>query len=276
MPKRNDKKSKAKKDKSSSKNMKVEAESDESFVSSFNVESENLAEAIQRCTVGTSPTLSQEEISSIAEAIIEMGEDINQTLCDYLDISSKDANQIMKDAIRIQNGDDSDQKSVESDLSEEENASDDDDTSIGSTDSNDAYIQEGECELCERVMKLTAHHLIPKCTWKLIKPRFMEAADDFQEGRYDQVINILHLGEELPHGLTKKTFQSGLNIKQFLAHYTADLCRPCHSVVHKHHSNLELAEKYNTVEKILTDENIYKFCKWQSKQKPGKYGLKNR
>lgn len=275
MPKRNDKKAKAKKETSSTKNMKIEAAESDEVMSSFNVEIANLAEAIQRCTIGICPTLSHEEISSIAEAIVEMGEDVNQTLCDYLDISSKDAYQIMKDAIRIQNGDDSDQESVDSDLSDEENASDDD-TSIGSTDSNDAYIQEGECELCERVMKLTAHHLIPKCTWKLIKPRFMEAADDFQEGRYDQVINILHLGEELPYGLTKKTFQSGLNIKQFLAHYTADLCRPCHSVVHKHHSNLELAEKYNTVEKILTDENIYKFCKWQSKQKPGKYGLKNR
>ena len=268
MPKRNNRKNKAKKEKKSSK---VEAESE----ASFNVEISNLAEAIQRCTIGICPALSQEEISSIAEAIVEMGEDINQTLCDYLDISTTDANHIMKDAIRIQNGDDSDQESLDSDLSDEENISDDD-TSVGSTDSNDAYIQEGECELCERVMKLTAHHLIPKCTWKFVKPRFMEAAEYFQEGRYDQVVNILHLGEELPYGLTKKTFQSGLNIKQFLAHYTANLCRPCHSVVHKHHNNLELAEKYNTVEKILTDENIYKFCKWQSKQKPGKYGLQNR
>jgi hypothetical protein len=37
---------------------------------------------------------------------------------------------------------------------------------------------------------------------------------------------------------------------------------------------MELAEKFNTIEKLLGDERIYRFCKWQNKQKPGKYAIR--
>lgn len=137
--------------------------------------------------------------------------------------------------------------------------------------SEDTYLKPGECELCERETKLTLHHLLPKSTWKIMKQRFLHATNPYRQGDFEKVKQILDLGDELPEKLLPETFSSGNSIKFFLASHTAALCSPCHNCVHANHDNMELAEKFNTIEKLLGDERIYKFCKWQNKQKPGKY-----
>ena len=234
---------------------------------------ETLASVILSSQFGTCPSLSREECEGICEDIIE-STDMLETLCDYLDLTTEEAEKLLRHASgwnSIDGGSDSDSDIENND--EDENLDDDYEDDDGRIGSADDYIQEGECELCEREMKLTLHHLIPKCTWKHIKPRFLEAAEYYRKDQMKKVKETLDLGQELPVGISLKTFKSGIAIKLFLANYTASLCAPCHKCVHKHHSNMELAEKFNSVEKILEDERIHKFCKWQSKQKVSRYAL---
>ena len=52
------------------------------------------------------------------------------------------------------------------------------DKKVNFDDENDDgdMIGEGECELCEREVKLTRHHLIPKSTWPRMKKKLWNAA----------------------------------------------------------------------------------------------------
>ena len=61
-------------------------------------------------------------------------------------------------------------------------------------------------------------------------------------------------------------------IRDFL-HRTCLICRPCHSEVHRLHDEMELAERFPTVERLLEDEDLVRFCKWASGQKCGRYSL---
>lgn len=78
-------------------------------------------------------------------------------------------------------------------------ASDDDDGSSDiraneGGDDEDECLGEGECELCERTIRLTKHHLIPKTTWTKLEPRLVKVAAALQ---------LLQRGEEegqLPGG----------------------------------------------------------------------------
>jgi len=38
------------------------------------------------------------------------------------------------------------------------------------------WLEEGECELCERYIQLTKHHLIPRSTWTKLEPRLVKLA----------------------------------------------------------------------------------------------------
>lgn len=129
-------------------------------------------------------------------------------------------------------------------------------------------IGDGECELCERNIKLTNHHLIPCSTWPRIFPRLMNAADALKSHGSHRAQLIL--GEGLEHLETSLHDASKTKIRRILQR-TCRICRPCHSTIHRTHDNLTLAREYNTVELLLEDETIYKFCKWASKQKAGKY-----
>lgn len=120
---------------------------------------------------------------------------------------------------------------------------DDGSTATEQNDDDDAYLGPGECELCERYMKLTRHHLIPKSTWSRL--RFTDPSFSHLHGDYS---------------------------KSDLNRQTIDICSPCHSNIHKI-DNLELAYSYNTLDKLLEHPNVYKFAKWASKQKVGKYGV---
>ena len=268
-----------------SKGLKANATADEELFSlpttTLETRKHSLSAAILSSRAGNCPRISQDECEVICEDILDSS-NMGEALCDYLDLSAQEANDLLKEAFgndssSVEENCRSDSTGNESDrIEDDDDDDDDDDGSLLSIDSADDYIKEGECELCEREMKLTLHHLIPKCTWKHIKPRFLEAADYYRKGNMDKVKKILGLGEELPFGVSSKTFKSGIAVKLWLASYTASMCAPCHKCVHKHHDNMELAEKYNTIDKILEDERIFRFCQWQSKQKVGKYSLKIR
>ena len=95
----------------------------------------------------------------------------------------------------------------------------------------------GHCALCERYILLTRHHLIPKSTWSRLERR----------------------PEWLPP------------VPNNHRTLTCDICRPCHSMIHKCHDNWTLAMEYWSVERLLEDPQIYRFCRWASRQKAGKY-----
>lgn len=144
---------------------------------------------------------------------------------------------------------------------------DDDSFESSNSDDEENYIQDGECELCEREVKLSKHHMIPRSTWPRIRPRFMQAAPYFIDGDMKMVKQILNF-EHIPATLLKEDFSSPSKIKYFLSCYTCDICRLCHSAVHRAFDNMELAETRNSVDSLLEDDKIQKFCKWANKQKP--------
>ena len=86
----------------------------------------------------------------------------------------------------------------------------------------------GEYCLCEREMPTTRHHLYPR--------------------------------DEHPRLLRRGMHRAALNT-------TVAMCRPCHDAVHEHISNVDLADQFETVEKLLTHEEVYKFARWASREK---------
>lgn len=101
----------------------------------------------------------------------------------------------------------------------------------------------GVCELCERSTRLTFHHLIPKET----------------HGRF--------VGKLLPR-LPVAVLEAGAApTKQWLSHYGAMLCRPCHTVVHRLAPNAVLAQRFNSVQALLDEPSIQRWCKYAAKSK---------
>ncbi|KAJ7898631.1 hypothetical protein B0H14DRAFT_174846 [Mycena olivaceomarginata] len=88
-----------------------------------------------------------------------------------------------------------------------------------------------ECEICEREVPLTYHHLIPRSTHaKAAKKKW-----------------------HLPSMLNS----------------VAWLCRPCHTVVHHVATNEELAQHYFSVSLLLERDDIRRWGKYASKQRFG-------
>lgn len=87
----------------------------------------------------------------------------------------------------------------------------------------------GNCELCEREKELTFHHLIPQ---------------------------INH---------SKNAFKR-LFTKEEMKTRGIDLCRECHSAIHRFIDNKTLGLKYNTKELLLQHEEVFKFVEWVKKQ----------
>ena len=90
----------------------------------------------------------------------------------------------------------------------------------------------GSCALCERVMPTTRHHLHPR----------------------DEHARLLRRGVKT---------RAQLNA-------TVPMCRPCHDCVHEHISNADLADVYNSVEKLLECDSIHRFARWASTQRARK------
>jgi hypothetical protein len=51
---------------------------------------------------------------------------------------------------------------------------------------------------------------------------------------------------------------------------TVEICSPCHSQIHHFFTNLELAQNYNTLDKLKNEPRMQKFLSWLRKQKPDK------
>lgn len=97
------------------------------------------------------------------------------------------------------------------------------------TQSNDEdLIEDGCCLICEREMKLTRHHLIPR---------------------------------ELHNQVMKKKGYT----KEFL-NTTISICRMCHSTVHRFYTNRELADTFNTLDALMAEEKMVKYARWASTQ----------
>ncbi|KAJ6617350.1 hypothetical protein B0H10DRAFT_1797556 [Mycena sp. CBHHK59/15] len=88
-----------------------------------------------------------------------------------------------------------------------------------------------ECEICEREIPLTYHHLIPRSTHsKAVKKKWH------------------------PNSMLNSV---------------AWLCRPCHTVVHHVATNEELAQYYYSVELLLQRDDIQRWGRYASKQRFG-------
>lgn len=149
----------------------------------------------------------------------------------------------------------------------------DDDDEDEDDDEENAPLFEGECELCDRYIQLTKHHLIPKSTWPRMEVKLMHVADAIERGDLDKAGMLL--GPGLIHLIEDLQQQNQLDkqcIRQIL-HRTCDICRPCHSALHKTHENMELALWHSTIDLILQDKQMASYCKWASKQRSGKYSI---
>ena len=150
------------------------------------------------------------------------------------------------------------------------------------------FIGEGECELCERDVKLTRHHLIPKTCWPRMKKRFHLAGPVLQSlhamkerketecaiqrqqlhAKLEKILGVDFSPEELPAAITNES------VRAYLSRVCL-VCRQCHSAVHRVHAEWELAMKYHTMDRLLTSPEVLKFAKWASRQKkPGKSRIK--
>ncbi|ETK72322.1 hypothetical protein F441_21010 [Phytophthora nicotianae CJ01A1] len=92
----------------------------------------------------------------------------------------------------------------------------------------DADDMTGLCEMCERPMNLTAHHVIPRVT----------------HSKY------------LRKGYTKEFLNTCIMI-----------CRQCHSKIHSVEDNKTLAREYNTLDKIMQHPEIIAWVAYARKQK---------
>ena len=226
---------------------------------------------------------SPEEATSTSEAIVEeidLGErkedvihPLTTLLLEYFDqLTSEKAEEMARSVLGVVATQEDDQSSDEDGNNDDEEIDCSDDE-----DGDGEYIGEGECELCEREIKLTRHHLIPKSTWSTFKKKKIPAAiEALTKGQEEKAKMILggNLIDELPSEIVENPNNS-LLLRRFLSK-TCNICRPCHSTVHKLHSEMELAESYSTIDKLMEDEELLKFCKWASKQKAGKYSLSHR
>ena len=144
--------------------------------------------------------------------------------------------------------------------SDDENEDDDDErpgSDIDFSDDEDddgGYIGEGECELCEREIKLTRHHLIPKMTWSKFKKKIPQAVEAMTSGQEDKARMILGgtLADDLPSEIVANPNNTIL-LRRYLSQ-TCNICRPCHSTVHKKVRSLS---RYNMFIMLNTCKGLY-------------------
>lgn len=87
----------------------------------------------------------------------------------------------------------------------------------------------GKCPFCEREVKLTFHHLIPK---------------------------KMHRREYFKKKYTKERLNDGV-----------DICRLCHNGIHNLYDEMKLAKEYSSIERLKHDVSLQKHFNWVAKQK---------
>jgi hypothetical protein len=202
----------------------------------------------------------------------------NDALQEFLGISVEESQQIMNQCRAgdgdEKDGDDEDTHENSEAASSPENTNDDDD------DDDGQCLGPGECELCERLMKLTRHHLIPKSTWPRMEAKLRHDWQAWcqQDSTSEPAgwIQQLIAQDSLDHARSSSNTDQqqeldSKTIRIMFKHHTCQICRPCHSAIHKFYDNMTLAQQYNTTELLLQDQQVYKFCQWANKQRVGKY-----
>ena len=181
----------------------------------------------------------------------------NSSTCCYDNDSSLDGDEVISIGSSTHTDDDS-------------SLDDDEVISIGSSTHTD-----DECELCDRCIQLTKHHLIPKQTWTKIKTKLLHAVDAYDKGDTEKARLIVGRGlEDVLDRVVLSDMNNRKSIIRTIFHTrTSNICRQCHSTIHQNFTNMDLALNFNTVEMLLSDTTISKFCRWVSKQKTGKLSL---
>lgn len=143
-------------------------------------------------------------------------------------------------------------------------------------DDEGARESEGDCELCGRCMKLTFHHLVWLRCSSTPAPTRMLQAHCLARMYFAQVPKETHnryLGKHLPAGVAEAARAMDLDpqpSRDFLHQYGAMLCRFCHSTVHRFAPNAVLAERFNTIDKLLEQPTISGFIAFASRQRAGR------
>ncbi|EEC45465.1 predicted protein [Phaeodactylum tricornutum CCAP 1055/1] len=205
--------------------------------------------------------------------LFALKESHRQGFSDYLGLSKTESAEIMAKVRRRVCGDPKPEESNENEQSISSSclSEGEEQFCISSGDEDGMpVIGEGECELCEREIKLTKHHLIPKSTWARLEPKFRNAWVEWHENSNEEKAAVW-VGPLLVKMLDAINENSSAAVKDAFQSWTCNICRPCHSMIHRTHDNYALATEYSTVESLLRDENIYNYCRWANKQRAGKY-----
>lgn len=105
------------------------------------------------------------------------------------------------------------------------------DTDLDTDGSGEQYVEDGCCVLCEREMRLTRHHTIPR---------------------------------EMHERVAKR-----LGVAKEILNQTIPVCRMCHNAIHRFYTNKELALEFYTLDLLLASDKIQKYAKWASGLAPG-------
>jgi len=208
---------------------------------------------------------SQQEAEAIVEDILEDGGDICALLQDYLSISEQEATELLSIPL------DDDNDDAESDKEEDDTEVD---LEAAAAVTTAEWLQDGHCELCERHIRLTRHHLVPRTTWKKIHQVIVARTNKKRKEIDDSLPD--RLGSCLYQLLFPLPTQMPIT-KWILQHVTnpiAHVCPPCHKEIHRRWDAWTLATQRCTVEALLEDKQLYAHCKWMHKQKVGKYAVK--
>ena len=103
-------------------------------------------------------------------------------------------------------------------------------------DGSDDDIAPSDCQVCERHVRLTRHHLFPREMHKFCLKRGVATADQLER-------SVLHC------------------------------CRLCHNAIHRFFTNEDLALRYNTLALLLSDDKFFRFARWNAGQPAGRNGL---
>mmetsp|Transcript_9209 Transcript_9209/g.19852 ORF Transcript_9209/g.19852 Transcript_9209/m.19852 type:complete len:322 (+) Transcript_9209:111-1076(+) len=262
------------------------------------------ASILQHLWVQEGLCASREEAQAVySDFVMETDGDIEQAttfqeaMVDYFNVTTETAQTMWQKLIKSSGGGDGDDDDVDSSHSDDSYQSDGDPAQIlplddmeDDSDDDDEFVGEGECALCERFILLSRHHLIPRSTWPRFEARLLTVAQALQDG--DEARAQTVAGVELEHLIpdlkqqplssesAKKKSQQQQRHQVAQSHRarvkhalqrTTDVCRPCHSAIHKTYDNLTLAWNYNTLEKLWDDEALRRYAKWASQQKAGRF-----
>mmetsp|Transcript_12394 Transcript_12394/g.21221 ORF Transcript_12394/g.21221 Transcript_12394/m.21221 type:complete len:306 (+) Transcript_12394:3-920(+) len=113
-------------------------------------------------------------------------------------------------------------------------------------DCYESALEDNQCCLCTRPLKLTFHHLVPRETHSALlkKNKFPDALEKvYQDTR------------------------SGLARKEWLHVHGVNICRACHSQVHRLESNMSLALEYHSQAKLFAHPGLRRWRAFATKQK---------